>query len=106
MRENAPLSCTARRNAGTQSNKRLLHLDLLRLIAIYLVIFNHTGKHGFMLFAESVQSPLYILYMLMSVFCKVLLVFSSSNSNSLRASASLDESPNSDEEAISLKTFF
>lgn len=51
--------------------KRLLHLDLLRLLAIYFVIFNHTGNRGYFLFANSTGSGLYFLYMLASVFCKV-----------------------------------
>ena len=42
----------------------------------------------------------------MSVFCNVFNVFSSSNSNSLRARASLEDSPNWLEDAISDKTFF
>lgn len=52
-------------------SQRLLHLDLLRLLAIYLVIFNHTGDRGFMLFSNSMDSPLYFLYMMISVFCKI-----------------------------------
>lgn len=34
-----------------QDNKRnLLHIELIRIIAAYFVIFNHTGKRGFFLF--------------------------------------------------------
>lgn len=51
--------------------KRLLHLDLLRLVAIYLVIFNHTGDRGYMLFADSIGSGMYFPYMLVSIFCKI-----------------------------------
>jgi len=51
--------------------KRLLHLDLLRLMAIVLVIFNHTGDRGYMLFLNQTESPLYGLYMMLSVFCKI-----------------------------------
>lgn len=52
-------------------SQRLMHLDLLRLLAIYLVIFNHTSNRGYFLFADSVDSVLYFPYMLSSVFCKV-----------------------------------
>lgn len=58
-------------NKGEKQTNRLIHLDLLRLIAIYLVIFNHTGSRGFMLFAERMESPFYAVYMLCSVGCKV-----------------------------------
>ena len=54
-----------------KSSPRLIHLDLLRLMAIYFVIFNHTGDRGYMLFAERTDSPLYWLYLLTSVLCKV-----------------------------------
>lgn len=52
-------------------SKRLLHLDLLRLLAIYLVIFNHTADRGFTLFADYMDSPISFLYMFVSVFCKI-----------------------------------
>ncbi len=51
--------------------QRLLHLDLLRIVAIYLVIFNHTGDRGYLLFTNRMDSPLYFLYMMVSVFCKI-----------------------------------
>lgn len=50
---------------------RLIHLDLLRLLAIYLVIFNHTGNLGFLLYENRVASPFYFVYMMASVFCKI-----------------------------------
>ena len=51
--------------------KRLLHLDLLRLVAILFVIFNHTGDRGYFLFADKMGSGLYFPYMAASVLCKV-----------------------------------
>lgn len=51
--------------------KRLAHVDLLRLLAIYLVIFNHTGNQGYLLFADKMESPLSLVYMMASVFCKI-----------------------------------
>ncbi len=50
---------------------RLLHLDILRVLAIFLVIFNHTGDRGYMLFVSEADSFLYFPYMMASVFCKI-----------------------------------
>lgn len=58
-------------NHKNNQHQRLLHLDLLRLIAIFLVVFNHTGDRGYMLFANSTGSLLYFPYMMFSVFCKI-----------------------------------
>ena len=46
-------------------------MDLLRLAAIYLVIFNHTGERGYTLFAAQMDSPISFLYMMISIFCKI-----------------------------------
>lgn len=51
--------------------KRLPHLDLMRLLAIYLVIFNHTGNRGYMLFSDVSDSPISFLYLAFSIFCKI-----------------------------------
>ena len=44
--------------------KRKVYFDLLRCIAIFMVLFNHSSKAGYMLFAEypagSVQHFLYL----------------------------------------------
>ena len=54
------------------SSKRLLHLDLIKILAIFLVIFNHTSDLGFSLFAAYPRgSARYVLYLVPSVFCKV-----------------------------------
>ena len=52
-------------------SKRLIHLDLLRLTAIYLVIFNHTGNRGYTLFLNHIDSPVSWFYMAASAFCKI-----------------------------------
>lgn len=49
---------------------RKLYLDLIRAVSIFLVIFNHTGIKGFMLYSVATQSPLYPFYMFLSVACK------------------------------------
>lgn len=56
-----------------QNNKRnLLHIELLRIIAAYFVIFNHTSKKGFFLFSVYERGSLpYWVYMFFSVFCKI-----------------------------------
>lgn len=53
------------------NNKRKVHLDLLRLLAIFLVIFNHTGNCGYMLFTAEMKSPISLVYMMTSIFCKI-----------------------------------
>lgn len=51
-------------------NKKL-HLELLRIIACFFVIFNHTGGRGHGLFETyPLGSAEYWLYMIPSVFCK------------------------------------
>lgn len=55
----------------TESTKRLIHLDILRILAIFFVIFNHTGSRGYMLFADQAESILYFPYMMFSVLCKI-----------------------------------
>lgn len=56
-----------------QDNKRnLLHIELIRIIAAYFVIFNHTGKRGFFLFSVYERGSLqYWVYMILSIFCKI-----------------------------------
>lgn len=54
------------RNTG-----HLLHLDFLRIVAIFLVVFNHTGTRGFLLFTVAQQSPLYGLYSFLSIADKM-----------------------------------
>ena len=48
-----------------------MHLDILRVFAIYLVVFNHTGERGYMLFTGEMESFWYFPHMMFSVFCKV-----------------------------------
>lgn len=56
--------------ASKTGAKRLPHLDILRLIAILFVIFNHTGPGGYTLFAADMDSPISYLYMIASIVCK------------------------------------
>ncbi|MCD7845475.1 MAG: acyltransferase [Oscillospiraceae bacterium] len=50
--------------------RSLTHLELFRVIAIYWVMFNHTGTNGFFLFSISEDSLLYPVYLFMSIGCK------------------------------------
>lgn len=51
--------------------KKILYLELLRVLAIFFVIFNHTGENGFFLFAHYKSTEIqYWLYLGISVFCK------------------------------------
>lgn len=52
--------------------RNLLHIEVIRIIAAYFVIFNHTTSNGFFLFAKYDRGSLpYWVYMTLSVFCKV-----------------------------------
>lgn len=50
---------------------RKYYFDLLKLLAIWLVIFNHTGRRGFLLFTVSQQSGLFGVYLFLSVLDKI-----------------------------------
>ena len=55
-----------------EKKDRLLHIEVLRVIAAFLVIFNHTGSLGFTLFQRYESSTfLYWLYLFFSVLCKI-----------------------------------
>ncbi len=54
-----------------EPSKRLLHLDILRIMAIFFVAFNHTGNRGYTYFSQNRESILYFLYMAFSVLCKI-----------------------------------
>lgn len=49
----------------------LLHIEAIRILAIFFVIFNHTAERGFFLFAMYPNTDIqYWIYMGISVFCK------------------------------------
>ena len=50
--------------------EKKLHLELIRALAMLLVIFNHTGTSGFMLYSVAQQSVFYPVYLFLSVACK------------------------------------
>lgn len=55
-----------------QDSKKMIHIELLRIIAAFLVIFNHTGDKGYFLFSQYDTSTIqYWLYMTISVLCQI-----------------------------------
>ena len=51
---------------------RIIYLDILRIIACYFVIFNHTGSQGFFLFSKLAPDDyFYWIYLFISIFDKV-----------------------------------
>lgn len=54
-----------------QSINKKLHIELLRIISIILVLFNHTGTKGFVFFTVAKESKIYWFYMFMAIAIKV-----------------------------------
>lgn len=54
-----------------ERNTRKLHLELLRIIAVYLVVLTHTGKRGFTYFTTLEPSVMYYLTMVIPVICNI-----------------------------------
>lgn len=53
------------------TKKKILYYELLRIIAICCIIFNHTGDNAFFLFSVT-DSPIeYVLSMMLAILCKV-----------------------------------
>lgn len=52
-------------------SRRKCYLDIVKIIAIYLVLFNHTGERGFHLFTCRLDSNWYPLYLCASVVTKI-----------------------------------
>lgn len=57
--------------SAKNSYKRKTYIDFLRLIAIYMVLFNHTGMRGFILYTVAKNSVLYPLYFFNTIFIKI-----------------------------------
>lgn len=54
-----------------QKANHKLYLESLRILAILLVMFNHTNIDGFMLFTQKTSSPFYLIYIIISLACKI-----------------------------------
>lgn len=58
--------------AATSKNlTKKVHIDFLRIIAIYMVLFNHTGTNGFVLYTIARESPFYPFYLFNAIFIKI-----------------------------------
>lgn len=51
--------------------RRKEYLDLIRILALILVLYNHTGVHGFTLFTQTQKSALYPVYLFSSIAIKI-----------------------------------
>ena len=53
------------------NTKKEVYLEILRIIAICFVIFNHTGLNGYWLFTQRTPDTLFFyIYLFLSLFCK------------------------------------
>lgn len=58
-------------SAKVNKRGRLVHFEIMRIAAVYAVIFNHTGEDGFLLFSKMPPgSAQFMVYLFFSVFCK------------------------------------
>ncbi len=53
------------------TKKRKIHMDILRVFAIILVIYNHTNEKGYYLFSITENPVTYPFYMALSILCSV-----------------------------------
>jgi len=53
------------------NENRKIYIDVIKVIAIFMVLFNHTGTFGFTLFLVNRQSNFYWIYMFNSIFIKI-----------------------------------
>lgn len=54
-----------------ENNNRRLYFDIMKILACFFVIFNHTGNYGFFLFSTyKTGSFKFFLLMFLSIFCK------------------------------------
>lgn len=56
--------------SNAKTNK-LLHLEILRVISILLVMFNHTDEKGFLLFTVTDNMLMRVIYLFFSILCKI-----------------------------------
>lgn len=53
------------------STSRKIHVDIIKILAIMLVIFNHTGNDGFLAYQRQGNPFLQIVQMFFTSFCKI-----------------------------------
>ncbi|MBE5870220.1 MAG: acyltransferase [Lachnospiraceae bacterium] len=54
-----------------ETKQRIIYYDILRIVAIFGVLFNHTGARGYTLYQTCDSSWLQLLEMTVTVFCKM-----------------------------------
>ena len=54
----------------SQAGKRTVYLDFIRILAIYMVLFNHTRTSGFVLFTVRRGSFFYPFYLFNAILIK------------------------------------
>ena len=54
-----------------QTKNKKLYLEALRILCIFLVIFNHTAPDGYLAFIGATNGLLYAFYLFCSVLCKI-----------------------------------
>ena len=55
----------------SEKKDKLVHLEVLRIISIILVMFNHTEEKGFLLFTVADNSIAKFIYLFFSILCKI-----------------------------------
>ncbi|MBR1884228.1 MAG: acyltransferase family protein [Clostridia bacterium] len=58
-------------NVKVKLENRKIYIDILKIIAILFVFYNHTGRVGFSHFLDARDSNFYFLDMAISIMCKV-----------------------------------
>ena len=57
--------------AKTEAKAYKIHFEVLRLLAIFLVVFNHTKEKGFDLYRYTDSAVIYYAGYSLSILCKV-----------------------------------
>lgn len=58
-------------NNGMNVTKRKIHIDFIKILAILLVIFNHTGNEGFLAYQRQSNLFVQIFQLFLTSFCKI-----------------------------------
>ena len=54
-----------------EEQSRAVYIDILRIIACFGVVFNHTAENGFLLFTlQEIGTVRFFIYLVISILCK------------------------------------
>lgn len=53
-----------------RTEDKIVYLELIRIIALFMIMWNHTYENGFMYFLQCGSSKFYMVYIALSVLCK------------------------------------